>query len=224
MANPPARAIIRSVRSSVGVTAPEADGADLQDVAAVGQEARSRVTLTQEVLRGEDRLKIASILVWSEKGEPRHDEVVLSDEPEDMPTKRLVVLDPDGRRRASRPRDLPSGSVLLVPPYVSDAELEAIERSGYLTRRSGQPVADTRADIVAAAEDELTLVASRLADELRRRHPEWFDASGRLLPHRYSRAALELTGGKRALSRGEVLSLRQDETASEGESRPLDGA
>ena len=165
-------------------------------------------------------MQIVSALIWEAQGEPRREEVILSDENGSGTAGGLVVLNPEGRPRATRPDDLPAGSVLLVPPQVSDEELATIERSGYRVCRSALV---TRDAAVAEAEIELEEVTTRLASELRRRHPELFDAAGRLRPSEYSRAALELSGGKRTLTRQEVLRLGQQRVESEAETQPPDG-
>lgn len=81
-------------------------------------------------------MRIRSALVWQTKGTPHREEALLTDEVGLSEAGGVVVLGPDGRRRAAARDELPGGSVLLVPPEVSSEELAAIQRSGYRARRS----------------------------------------------------------------------------------------
>jgi hypothetical protein len=81
-------------------------------------------------------VQIPSALLWEIDGEPHREDLILAYRGSEGSPAGLVVLGPEGRERATRPDDLPEGSVLLVPPRVSDEELSTIERLGYKVRRS----------------------------------------------------------------------------------------
>ena len=81
-------------------------------------------------------MRVEGALLWEVDGEPRRDEVLISDEGPEAGQSRAIVFYRDGRRRASSPTDLPAGSVLLVPETTTDADLGRLRMSGYTARRS----------------------------------------------------------------------------------------
>lgn len=181
-------------------------------------------------------MRISSALLWEIGGEPHRDEVLISDEGANGSGAELVVLDRDGQRRAASPDELPKGSVLLLPPELSDEDLATVHRAGYTARRSDltEPEGDagpagatdtapsSRQAAIAAADAELEQVTARLEENLRRRHPELFDAGGRLRPREYERRISGRIDGKRALTREDVLGLGKDRTEPKGKATGLD--
>lgn len=192
-------------------------------------------------------MHIISVLLWETEGRPRCDQIVLSDEGDNGSGGAVVVLDDQGHHRAAAPDELPRGSVILVPSEVSSEQLAVIQRAGYSARHSTlatteadqhtvEPAATgnnaapkrsrkppSRSRRAAIAEAELEDVADRLEADLRRRRPDLFDSAGRLCPDRYAREVLKLTGGKRWLTREEVLGLGRRPSEVEDEPRILDG-
>lgn len=168
-------------------------------------------------------MHVRSALLWETGGEPHRDEVLISDERSDDGGADLAIFDRFGRQRAASPEELPKGSVLLLPPTISDDELGRIQRSGYTARRSAVELEDgsvplgatgaappSREAAIASAEAELHEVTERLKHELQRRHPELFDGRGRLRTSAYSRTLLGRTGGKQTLTREEISRLAKD--------------
>jgi hypothetical protein len=161
-------------------------------------------------------MHLRGALVWETEGEPRRDEVVVSDERPNGAAAQIVILDLHGRRRASSPADLPPGSVLLLPSDTDDGDVDLVHDSGYPVRRDDgddDGYAETpedrriRHEKIAAAEAELDEVVERLTRELRQRHPELFDAEGKLRMDEYARRMLQRTGGKTHLTDKELIEL-----------------
>ena len=85
-------------------------------------------------------MRLRGTLLWEADGEPHRDEVLISDErPNGVPSC-IVILDDSGQPRATSPNDLPAGSVLLLQPDASDADVGRIEHSGYTFRRIADPL------------------------------------------------------------------------------------
>jgi hypothetical protein len=172
-------------------------------------------------------MRLRGALLWEADGEPRRDEIVISDERPNGSGSRIVILDRAGQPRAVSPGELPEGSMLLLPPDASDRDVGRIQRSGYPIHRVADPAVDTeaRADedvddlaetpadrkarraAIKAAEAELEEVTARLKRVLRQRHPELFDARGRLRRRAYARVIRERTGDRKYLSREEFIEL-----------------
>jgi hypothetical protein len=168
-------------------------------------------------------VRLRGTLFWETDGEPQHGEVLVADEQPNGADARVVILDRSGNRRAASPAELPSGSVLLVMRDTSDQDLDRIQHSGYAARRAAQStpddlntanlLAETAADAASrqaaidAADAELDEVIVRLEQELRERHPELFDARGRLRKKLIARKIRERTGGKRLLTGEEYIEL-----------------
>ena len=124
-----------------------------------------------------------------------------------------------------RRRILPAGSVLLLPPDASDHDIHRIQGSGFVTRRDSDAYeldpdadSDARRAAIAAADAELEEVIERLSRALQQRHPELFDAGGRLLPGAYARKMRERNGGRKTLTREEYIELTGGSLASSDDS------
>jgi hypothetical protein len=159
-------------------------------------------------------MHLRGALVWEAEGEPHRDEVVVSDERPNGAAAKVVILDLHGGHRASSPADLPPGSVLLLPPDANEGDVGRVQRSGYPVLRgadNGYEEADedrsARQEKIAAAEAELDEVIARLTHELQQRHPELFDAQGRLRKKLVAQKLRERTGGKRLLTGEEYIEL-----------------
>jgi hypothetical protein len=175
-------------------------------------------------------MRLRGALLWETDGEPRRDEVIISDERPNGSGSRIVILDDGGQPRAASPNDLPPGSVLLLQPDASDADIGRIKHSGYVIRRVVEPAphAESQAGValddvdalaespsdrrtrhaaIKAAEAELEEVTERLRRDLRERHPELFDARGRFRRGVVARVIRERTGGRSMLTREEIIEL-----------------
>jgi hypothetical protein len=159
-------------------------------------------------------MRLRGALIWEAGGEPQRDEVFVSDERPNGTNSHIVILDRGGQPRAASPKELPAGSVLLLPPDASDLDVDRIQGSGFVTRRDLEadeldPDGDSeeRRAAMAAADAELEEVIERLSRVLQQRHPELFDARGRLLPGAYARKMRERTGGGKTLTREEYIEL-----------------
>ncbi len=170
-------------------------------------------------------MHVRSALLWETGGEPHRDEVLISDEGSADGGADLTIFDRHGRQRAASPDELPKGSILLVPPAISDEDLVQIQRSGYTARRSAVELEDglvslgvadaappSRAAAIASAEAELEEVTRRLRHDLQRRMPALFDARGRLRTSAYARKLLRRAGGKQTLTRKEISRLEKNPT------------
>jgi hypothetical protein len=143
-------------------------------------------------------MHLRGALIWEAEGEPHRDEVVVSDERPNGAAAKVVILDLHGGRRASSPADLPPGSVLLLPPDADEGDV------GYRETAEDRSV---RQEKIAAAEAELDEVIARLTHELQQRHPELFDANGKLRMDEYARRMLQRTGGRTRLTDKELIEL-----------------
>lgn len=164
-------------------------------------------------------MQLRGVLVWVADGEPHRDEVLVSDERPNGAAAHVVILDLDGRSRAGSPADLPSGSILVVPTDTPDTDVDRVEGSGYSVLRDGDDGSGetreqrrAREEAMAAAYAELDEVTERLTRELRQRHPELFDARGRLRKKLVAQKLRERTGGKRFLTDKDVFALMGDRT------------
>lgn len=163
-------------------------------------------------------MRVRAALLWETSGEPHQDDVLISDEHANGSGSRLVILDGQGHCRASSPSELPPGSVLVVPRETSMMDLHEVQQAGYSARR---PVdeeceqrweaakATSREAAVEMAEAELAEIIERLEAELRRKHPDFFDADGQLRTEYLNSKLLERTGGKRTLTREDVIRLTE---------------
>lgn len=172
-------------------------------------------------------MRLRGALLWEADGEVRRDEVLISDERPNGSGSRIVILDGTGQPRAGSPEELPEGSTLLLPPDVSARDVGRIQRSGYPIQRVADSAVDTEAEVaedvddlaktpadrrarcaaIKAAEAELAEVTERLKRVLQQRHPELFDARGRLRRGAYARVIRERTGDKQYLSREDFIAL-----------------
>jgi hypothetical protein len=169
-------------------------------------------------------------LIWDVDGEARRDDVVIGDEQANGPDAHVVIFDSNGRRRATSPDELPAGSVLLLPPDASDRDVERIEKAGYTAERQAEPTNghatsqsitddelaepyESEADVKArqaaieAAEAELDEVIKRSTRQAQARHPELFDAQGKIRKDLVARKIRERMGGKTRLTREEYTKL-----------------
>lgn len=181
-------------------------------------------------------VRLRGALLWEADGEPRRDDMLVSDERKHRSDAPVVILDHRGRRRAASPAELPAGSVLLLPPDASDGDLDRIQHAGYQARRApegiGSPDVPGREDLgdadlrdevapggalrraaIADADAELDDVSERLRRELRQRQSELFDARGWLRRGAYARMLREGTGGRLTLNREEMLGLTGGQVA-----------
>jgi hypothetical protein len=183
-------------------------------------------------------VRLRGTLFWEANGESQLDEVLVADEQPNGAHARVVILDRSGNRRAASPAELPPGSVLLLPQDASDNEVDRIQHSGYAARRATPSTANdlNMADVLAesaadaasrraaidAADAELDEVIERLQRQLQARHPELFDSAGRLIPEEYARQMLKITGGRKLLTREEILALGGVQIPPPGGARPAD--
>jgi hypothetical protein len=164
-------------------------------------------------------MQLRGTLVWVADGEPHRDEVLVSDERPNGVAAHVVILDLQGRDRASSPAELPSGSILVVPTETPDADVDRVQGSGYSVLRDGDEGSDltpeerrAREEAMAAAYAELDEVTARLTPVLRARHPDLFEEQGRIRPDVFARKMRERTGGKRYLTDKDVFALMGDRT------------
>lgn len=172
-------------------------------------------------------MRLHGALLWEADGEPRRDEVLISDERPNGPNGSdagVVILDPAGQPRASSPADLPQGSVLLLPYDASDGDVERLQHSGYAACRDDRDgeMDPARAAALAAADAELDEVIERLTRLLRQRHPELFDSEGQLRQDVYARRMLERTGGRRTLTGEAYVALTGGDLGPAGSLFPAD--
>ena len=163
-------------------------------------------------------MRIHAALLWETGGESHRDDVLIADEHANGSQSQIVILDCQGRRRASQPSELPPGSVLEVTDEANIGDLDEVHRAGYRARR---PVdeefekrweaakATSREAAMAFADVELDQIIERLKRELRIKHPDFFDAEGRLIERKLTTKLLERTGGKRFLTREDVIRLTE---------------
>ena len=167
-------------------------------------------------------MRIQAALLWVTDGESHRDDVLVSDEHANGSQPEIVILDCQGRRRASSPSDLPPGSVLEVTGEVNIGDLFDMERAGYTARRGvdeefekrwAAAKATSREAAIEMANEELAEIIERLENELRRRHPDFFDDDGKLRTEYINQKLLERTGGKRFLTREDVIKLTERPTS-----------
>lgn len=166
-------------------------------------------------------------MLWEADGEPHRDEVLISDERPNGSGSRIVILDPEGQPRAESPRELPEGSTLLLPHDASDRDVDRIQGSGFVTRRDSDADVlefEGRRAAIAAADAELEEIAERLTRILQQRHPQLFDSAGRLRHDEYARVMLQRTGGRKTLTREEVLALEKVRTLPPEGPGPVDAS
>jgi hypothetical protein len=163
-------------------------------------------------------MRVHAALLWKTGGEARQDDVLISSERANGSGARIVILDDQGRRRASNPAELPPGSVLIVPVETSMMDLHEVQQAGYSVRRPvdeefekrwAAAKATSREAAIEMADAELTEIIERLEAELRRKHPDFFDADGQLRTEYVNSKLLERTGGKRTLTREDVIRLTE---------------
>jgi hypothetical protein len=155
-------------------------------------------------------MRLRGALLWEADGEPRRDEVLISDERPNGAGSRIVILDDGGQPRAASPQELPAGSLLVLQNDVSDRDVARIQGSGFDARRDSDAEAlefEARRGAIEAAEAELDEVIERLTRVLQQRHPQLFDRAGCLRRDEYARLMLERTGGRKTLTREEILAL-----------------
>ena len=172
-------------------------------------------------------MRLRGALLWEADGEPRRDEVLISDERPNGSGSRIVILDQAGQPRAASPGELPEGSTLLLPSDVSDRDVDRIQGSGFVTRRDSDADVlefEARRAAIEAAEAELDEVAERLRRLLRVRHPNLFDSNGHLLMEEYSRLMFERTGRQPTLTREGILALEGDPPFPPEGSGPADAS
>ena len=190
-------------------------------------------------------MRLRGALLWEADGEPRRDEVLISDERPNGSGSPIVILGSGGQPRAESSDDLPPGSVLLLPPDASDRDIDLIEKSGYPIRRVSHPAVNAgdslgddfdddhdldafeadraaRWEAIKAAEAELQEVTERLTRVLRQRHPQLFDSAGHLRRDEYARLMLQRTGGRKTLTREEILALEKAWTLPADAPGPVD--
>jgi hypothetical protein len=159
-------------------------------------------------------VRLRGALIWEADGESHRDEVLVSVEHPNGAAAHVEILDQRGQRRAALPDDLPPGSVLLLPPDADDGDVELVQESGYAVLRDDGVGTDespedqrARQAAIAAADAELDDVIARMTRDLRQRHPELFDARGRLRKKLVAQKIRERTGGKRFLTDKEYVEL-----------------
>ena len=166
-------------------------------------------------------MRLRGALLWESDEALHRDEILISDERSNGSGSRIVILDHDGQSRAASPHELPAGSLLVLPHDVSDRDVARIQGSGFEARRDTDAEAqefEAWRAAVEAAEAELDEVIERLTRVLRQRHPELFDAKGRLSPEAYARVMRERTGGRSLLTREEIIELTGGVMAPPGDS------
>src|SRR5687767_6173493 len=80
-------------------------------------------------------MRVHADLLWESGDESHQDDVLISDEHANGTGSRIVILDGQGRCRASSPSELPPGSVLVVPIEASMMDLHEVQQAGYNARR-----------------------------------------------------------------------------------------
>jgi hypothetical protein len=176
-------------------------------------------------------MRVHAALRWETGGETHQDDVLISDEHANGSESRLVILDGQGHCRASSPSELPPGSVLVVPRETSMMDLHEVQQAGYSARR---PVdeefekrweaakATSREAAIEMAEAELAEIIERLEGELRRRHPDFFDADGHLIEAELTKKLLERTGGKTTLTYEDIVRLGAGQRVSPDDAQARD--
>lgn len=159
-------------------------------------------------------MRIHAALLWETDGESHRDDVLISDEHANGSRPQIVILDCEGRRRASSPSELPPGSVLEVSGEASIGDLFDMERAGYKARRPvdeelekrwAAAKATSREAAIEIADAELAEIIERLENELRRREPDLFDSEGRLNEAELTKRLLRRTGGKTTLTYEDIV-------------------
>ncbi len=164
-------------------------------------------------------MRVRGALVWEAGGQAHRDEVIVSDESVNGSAARFVILDSQGRQRASGPDELPTGSVLMLPDDTSMSDLVDVRRAGYDARRPvdeatearwAEAKATSREAAIAFAEAELAENNARLSRQLQRLHPELFDSEGKLIEREFTKKLLERTGGKTTLTYEDILRMDKE--------------
>jgi hypothetical protein len=96
---------------------------------------------------------------------------------------------------------------ILTPDEVSDDSLPTHWAAAMATSREAA---------IEVAEAELAEMIERLEHELRREHPDFFDADGQLRTEYVNSKLLERTGGKSLLTRDDVIRLTERSSAPPG--------
>ena len=172
-------------------------------------------------------MRLRGALLWETEQGLHRNEVLISDERSNGSVTSIVILDHGGQPRAASPRELPEGSMLLLPDGVSDRDLNRIQGSGFDVRRDSDAEArefEARRAAIEAAWSELDEVTERLTRVLRQRHPELFDAAGELRPDAYARVVRERTGDGKYLSREEFIALTGGPLGPSADSSPADAS
>ena len=115
--------------------------------------------------------------------------------------------------------------MLLLPDDVSDRDLGRIQGSGFDARRDSDAEArefEARRAAIEAAHAELEEVTERLTRVLRQRHPQLFDHEGRLREDEYARMMLARTGGRKYLTREDIIALEEGRPLPSAEPSPID--
>ena len=169
-------------------------------------------------------MRVHAALLWETDGESHRDDVLVSSEHTNGSGPEIVILDSQGRRRASSPSDLPPGSVLEVTSEASIGDLFDMERAGYNARRSvdeefekrwAAAKATSREAAIEMANAELVEIIERLENELRRREPDLFDSAGRLNEEELTKRLLRRTGGKTTLTYEDIIGLEAGKRLSQ---------
>jgi len=122
-------------------------------------------------------------------------------------------------------KKLPAGSMLVLPDDVSDPDLDRIQGLGFDARRNSDAEArefEERRAAIEAAHAELEEVTERLTRVLRQRHPQLFDSDGNMREDEYARMMLARTGGRKYLSREDIIALEEGRPLPSDEQSPID--
>jgi hypothetical protein len=172
-------------------------------------------------------VRVRAALLWETGGESHRDDVLISDEHANGSRHQIVILDGQGRCRASSPSELPPGSILEVTGEASIGDLYDMEQAGYSARRPvdeefekrwAAAKAASREAAIEMAEAELAEIIARLEHELRRREPDLFDAEGRLIKHELTKRLLERAGGRTTLTYEDIVGPRAGKRVSQDDS------
>lgn len=174
-------------------------------------------------------MRVEGALLWEVNGEPRRDEILISDEGSHGNGSLPSVFDRQGRRRASSPGDLPADSVLVLPQTTTDEDLSRLRTAGYAARRSmsatttdpqGVP-SPSRDELIAEAEAEFEDAIGRMVARLREVRPDLFDEQGRLQSDAYEREIKRRFGSEGIVRSSDIVKLGPDTVkAMEGAALP----
>jgi len=115
--------------------------------------------------------------------------------------------------------------MLVLPDDVSDPDLDRIQGLGFDARRNSDAEArefEERRAAIEAAHAELEEVTERLTRVLRQRHPQLFDSDGNMREDEYARMMLARTGGRKYLSREDIIALEEGRPLPSDEQSPID--